>query len=182
MRRFLLISIGGFSFFVLLIIGIGLSLDNTFQAGAETEIDATPEQVYEYVSDMDNWHKWSGWTDDQQQQIEISREGPKRGEGATVRWEAENSVGRLTITRAEKNEGIWYEVAMEDDRIVANGSVTIDVKDGKTIVTLEDEGELPPVIGGYFREYQNEQITAVHKGALKRLKQELEKSTPVEAE
>ncbi|MHC4841464.1 MAG: SRPBCC family protein [Planctomycetota bacterium] len=182
MKRFLLISIAAFSFFVLLIIAIGLSMDNTFKAGAEKTIDAKPAEVYDFISDMDNWHKWAGWTDEKQQQIAITREGPKRGVGATVRWDTESSVGRLTITKADPNEGIWYEVAMESDEVNAYGSVTFTEKDGKTLVVWEDEGDLPPVIGGYFREYINEQLSTHYDKSLDRLKQELEKSTPVDGE
>lgn len=182
MKRFLLISAAGFSAFVLILIFVGLSMDNTFSAGAEQEIDAKPDEVYAFISDMDNWHKWAGWADEEQNQIEITREGPKSGVGATIRWEAESSVGRLTITDAKPNEGIWYEVAMENDEVNAHGSVTFTEKDGKTVVVWEDFGDLPPVIGGYFREYVNEQLSTHYANALKRLKTELERSTPVESE
>ncbi|MCF6227949.1 MAG: SRPBCC family protein [Planctomycetes bacterium] len=181
MRRFLLISAAGFSFFVLVLIAIGLSMDNTFSAGAEQEIDAKPEEVYAFISDMDNWHKWAGWADEKQNQIEITREGPKSGVGATIRWDAKNSVGRLTITDAKPDEGIWYEVAMESDEVNAHGSVTFTEKDGKTVVVWEDYGDLPPVIGGYFRAYVNEQLSTHYANSLKRLKKELERSTPVQS-
>ena len=182
MKRFLLISAAGFSFFVLVLIAIGLAMDNTFDASAELEINAKPEEVYAYISNMDNWQKWAGRTEGGRQQVKITREGPKSGVGATVRWEEENSAASLTITEARLDEGIWYEVVMDDERVIAHGSVTLTEKDGKTQVVWNDHGDLPPVFGGYFREYVNEQVSTNNTNSLKRLKQELERSTPVQSE
>lgn len=182
MKRMLLMSMALFSVFVLLLIAIGTQLDTTWHAEAEETIDAKPDQVYDFISNMENWNSWAAWVDEDDEQIEIKHEGPKQGVGATISWGTDGSSGRLTIVKADPENGIWYEVALENDDVQANGSVTFREVDGKTVVMWEDEGPLPPIIGGYFRAATNEQIMEHLEASLDRLKAKLEKSTPVEVE
>lgn len=74
--------------FSLVIIG-GLLLPGEIRVERSIEIDATPEQVFPLINDMEAFNRWSPWANlDSETMYELS--GPESGVGARMSWSSEN--------------------------------------------------------------------------------------------
>lgn len=83
-----------------IIIVLGLIAPNQIVTSSTTTINADPATVYEVVSELPTWERWSPW---QRRDATIKTEysETKAGAGAYYTWTSENSgAGQLTITDA----------------------------------------------------------------------------------
>ncbi|HSP80740.1 MAG TPA: SRPBCC family protein, partial [Myxococcaceae bacterium] len=82
--------------------------------------------------------------------------------------------GKMTITKSDAAAGVWVDEMIEADEVNAHGSVTWTLEGGGTKVTWVDEGELPPVIGGYFVGMIEEMLGENFQQGLEGLKKQAE--------
>lgn len=170
------IWLGGIVVLVVIAVLIGLMLGSGVEVEESETINATPAEIHASLNSFKPWRdKLTETLKQQDSTVEVTLSGPDNGPGASLEWTGEKlGKGRVTITRAEPDAGVWFEGAIRSDDVNARGSVTYAPGDDGTKVTAKLDGDLPPVIGGYVSGLLEEQIHEAMKQALKDLKRDLE--------
>ncbi len=115
---------------------VSFVLPKTQHVERSTEIAATAETIYPYLSRPKLFHKWMPWSKlDADMKVEFS--GPEEGLGAGMRWQSKQSdvgVGSWTITEVVKNESL--KVALDfGDQGVATSFFHLQPQEEKTKIT-----------------------------------------------
>lgn len=176
--KFIVIAVLGVA---VLTVVIGLLLPRNWNVETSTEIAGTPDVVRPLVADFRNWQKWAGWNNDADPDAKFTYSDVQNAPGATMSWEGPKmGRGTIKITRVD-DTGVWLEEQIEADKVNAHGSVTWTPKDGMLHVVWTDQGELPPVMGGYFRSLIESSLKDHFQTGLSKLKVEAEKApSPME--
>jgi hypothetical protein len=173
MKKSLRIFAVGFVTISLVTLLIGLLLPSEWEAERSEVILAPAEQIYPRIASFKEWEHWATAemrNADPTLQVEYS--GPDNGVGASFSWNGEKmGKGRLTITRAEPGQGIWYEAAIQSDKVNGRGWLKLEPTAEGTRVTWNDQGDLPPVYGGYFAAMVQQSLETQFAAALKKLKE-----------
>lgn len=110
--------IGLFVFVILLalvVVGVGFVLPKEYEVTREIEIDAKPEVVYSHLVDLEEWPKWSYWTEEHIDGLEVTLGEKTVGEGASQSWtDASGTKGQLDIIATTTNEKIATEMRYGD--------------------------------------------------------------------
>lgn len=73
--------------------------------------------------------------------MEISFQGPESGVGAIYNWNGRSSgKGSLSITKADPEQGIRYDLKFGEDNSVSHGSITFEKIEQGLKVTWQDNG------------------------------------------
>jgi hypothetical protein len=156
--------------------GIGLLLPRHYLVERSTIINARPEQIHPFVEQLSKWEAWANWSK-RDPTLEHGYEGPERGVGATHRWRGERTgFGSLTLIASDPQTGVKFEERLEGSDVNGRGSITYAADRDVTTVTWRDEGELPPVIGGFFVSEMQEGLGRHFEEGLRRLKDLVEQS------
>lgn len=148
LRRLLLLGCGAFILLILFLVITGFMLPAKWSVRVEKPSAHPVEDLYPLISNFESWDQWVGWDDNSFGVRDVVIEGEAATTGHSYRWTSENSRGKLTITRAEANKGIWYVGAIESDENNASGSITLEpIESGGTLIVWQDEGDLPPGTG-----------------------------------
>lgn len=138
---------------IVVIIVIGLFLPTSYTVERSIVIDAPPEQIHKYVSDLDNWGSWEPWSEGDPSMV-VTRGGKTKGIGASQSWVGKdsNSSGALTFTKDSPTEGIEYDIFFDDGTYMCKSAMKYSpLEDGETKVTWTMTGDMAmPVVGGYF--------------------------------
>ncbi len=180
MKRSLRIFAVGFVTISLITLLIGLLLPSEWEA-ERSEVILTPaEQIFPRVASFKLWESWAtAKMREADPTLQVEYSGPESGVGATFSWNGEKmGKGRLTITRAEPGQGIWYDAAIQSDKINGRGWLKLEPTAEGTRVTWNDQGDLPPVYGGYFAAMVQQSLEAQFASALKKLKEVSEGERP----
>jgi len=148
LRRLLLLGCGAFILLILFLVITGFLLPAKWSVRVEKPSAHSVEDLYPLISNFDSWDQWVGWDDNSFGVRDVVIEGEAATAGHGYSWTSEKSRGKLTITRAEANKGIWYVGAIESDENNASGSITLEpIESGGTLIVWQDEGDLPPGTG-----------------------------------
>lgn len=128
--------------FILGFVGYSATLDGKYDVSRSIQIDENPDAVYNIVSDLETWPKWSLWyLRDSTMTSEFSEK--TKGEGASYSWESEQSGnGSLTILTAEPGKSMTTDISFEGMG-GSNGYWTFEDKDHGTYLTWGFKGEMP---------------------------------------
>lgn len=85
LKRFVLIIL----ILALVLIGVGYLLPDRTHVERDIRIDAPPEAVFPYVSDLRRFSEWSPWPDSAPDS-QYSYSGPESGVGARMDWQSAN--------------------------------------------------------------------------------------------
>jgi len=130
--RFLLLS--AFFLAVVLCIFPAFLPSSGWDIQVEAKVRAEPTEVYDQVVDLSSWAEWSMFGD--QEDSELTFEGPRSGPGAKLHWSTpmgwgdKKSVGTLTITEVEPGKSITYETSMEEGKGYSKGVIEFRHKEG----------------------------------------------------
>ena len=168
---------------VAVLVGVGLVLPRQWHVERSVVIDAAPEHIHPLVEDLRTWASWAREPDPT---VQDTYGGAASGVGAWWAWSGPKmGHGKMTITRSDVASGVWFDEAIETEEVNAHGSLTWTREGGGTRVTWVDEGQLPPVMGGYFVGLVNDSLGAHFEHALMNLKtaarERREESAPREA-
>lgn len=157
-----------------LIVGIGALLPRDWYVQETILINAPASAVHAWVGDLERWPKWAQWNQPQLwPQNRVSQ--PSTGPGATLHWSApargggEPAVGEVRIVRSDLTSGVWFENRTPSSEL-SEASVRYQERPSVTLVTWEDRGRLPPVIGGLFLDLFQQRLRSHMSGGLERLK------------
>ena len=102
-------------------LAVGVVLPKEVTVHRSIDIDATPEQIFEYLVHLDAWTEWTPWG-----AVESQLEGAESGPGATRTWDDPTlGSGSLTIVEATPPTGLTYEAQVEDGAIRFHGDFQI---------------------------------------------------------
>ena len=170
---------------LLVFVVVGLLLPTEYAVAAETTIDAPPEEVHEYVGDLKRWPEWDPWRD-MDPTIQTTYGERTTGVGAHQSWTGDKGGGELTLTKADPQQGIAYDMTfvMGDLSAPAKAAMRYEPVDGKTKVVWTIEGDVAdmtaPVIGGYVNLMMKSGIASSFHSGLEELKAKVEADEPVE--
>jgi hypothetical protein len=141
--KFLKVIIISFSivFFSVLIFGIMASSD--WEVERSIVINAKPEKIYPFIVNFESgWSQWNTFNFDDQNLI-FSYSGPAEGVGATRTWHSEKvGEGYQTITHADPEHGIAFELMIKKTKFKLNGTITFEPMTEGTKVTIRDYGNV----------------------------------------
>lgn len=158
----------------LLVIIVGLILDNKVNISREIIIDATPDEIHTFVNDLNQWPKWSPWVE-ADPNIRIQTGSISQGIGATQSWKSNSSNGSLTFTQSS-SEGIVYDLIFEGDSEVYIGELTYKNEGRKTRVIWSMKGHVKPIIiGNYLAQFMDGLVGGSFESGLEKLKRIVEK-------
>jgi uncharacterized membrane protein len=184
--RVLQIVIGVVVLVTLLIVGVGALLPHTWHVEQSILINAPATSVHAWVSDLKRWPRWAQWNQaDLWPRDQVGE--PSAGTGASLHWygrangAGEVSTGEVRIVKSEPTAGVWFENRTGNAREPSRASVTYVERPGVTLVTWEDRGSLPPVVGGLFLDQFQKRLAEHMETGLERLKDLVELRAPLGA-
>ncbi|HVZ33177.1 MAG TPA: hypothetical protein VG963_12175, partial [Polyangiaceae bacterium] len=89
----------------------------------------------------------------------------------------EGSTGEVRITRSDPHAGVWFE-SRTGDGPPSQAVLTYVEHPGVTLVTWQDRGLLPRIVGGLFRDQFQKNLAAHMETGLERLKDLVEHRGP----
>ncbi len=147
---------------VLVVVGffaVGFLLPSEYAVSRERVIQASPETIYESVANLRAWAEWTAWTPQRNPSLKYSYEGSESGEGAIMRWTADEGPGSVCIVHANARTGIAYEFTMEQG--VSQGSILLQRGLGgqgtKVLWTMNGDSGANP-IGRYFGYFMDDLV------------------------
>ncbi len=143
----------------------GYLLPSTWEASAERRIDAPPERIMSHLETPEAWRAWTPWPDSG-----LVREGPARGAGARVAWDApELGRGSFTLLEVIPTRAVTYEVRV-GDHMRTRGHIELVPDGAATVVRWTETGDLGPnPLMGYWARFMPEAQSAELAKSLERL-------------
>lgn len=150
MRKFFVAIFSVFSVLFIGAIVVGFFLSKDFTVSRSIEIQASPEEVYALVGDLEQWPVWGPWKDaDEALQVTLGEQ--TKGVGASQSWVGTDGDGRLVFTKADPQTGIEFDLLFNEDAFANVSSITYKPSGNGLLVTWDMSGEVPaPVVGGYM--------------------------------
>jgi hypothetical protein len=165
-----------------LIVGLGTLLPREWHVEQSILINASAPAVHAWVADLRNWPRWAQWNQTELRPHDQVSE-PSAGVGATLHWygradrAGEGSTGEVRITRSDPHAGVWFENRTGDGP-PSQAVLTYVEHPGVTLVTWQDRGLLPRIVGGLFRDQFQKNLAAHMETGLERLKDLVEHRAP----
>jgi len=147
MKRVLIIA----GLLVAVLASVGLILPSGWSVERAIVVDAGPGALYPFVATPKRWTEWTVWTVEQDESLSYQYSGPDSGKGVVQSWTSKSSgSGRLEITTASPKTGVVYELAMDDQKMSARGTILFQHHDDGTLVSWSLMGD---VGGNIFARY-----------------------------
>ncbi len=136
---------------IALLLIMAIFLPSSYKVERSATFNASAEEVYNQVVDLNNYLKWNPWSkmDPEAKQTVAEKSS---GIGASWSWHGEVvGKGSLTITKAIEYKSIETKLVMIEPRQDEGlGTWLFEETGGKTTVTWSMEGELGYPIGRYM--------------------------------
>ncbi len=174
MRKLLVGVFSVFSLLFIVALVVGFFLSNEFAVSRSVVVNASPEKVYEFVGDLEQWPVWGPWKDaDDALKVKLGEQ--TKGVGASQSWVGTDGDGRLVFTKADPSTGITFDLLFNEDAFANTSSITyVEGTDG-LVVTWEMAGTVPaPVVGGYLAWMMPDMISPMFDDGLAKLKTAVE--------
>ncbi|MEM7361894.1 MAG: SRPBCC family protein [Bacteroidota bacterium] len=136
---------------IVVVVVVGLFLPTSYTVERSVVIDATPQEIHNYVGDLNNWDSWEPWRE-ADPSIVITKGEKTKGVGASQSWVGDTGDGALTFTKDSVNEGVEYDLVFDGGSYESQSAITYDpLENGDTKVTWTMSGDVGmPIVGGYF--------------------------------
>lgn len=135
---------------VAVILAIGLSLPTGYEVSRSIVVEAPPQEVHKYLSDLSMWRKWSPWIENDPS-LKITLGEQTKGIGASQSWIGKDGQGGLTLTSSDPAHGINYDLSFNDGQYECESSFRYEQLGDTTKVIWSMNGEIKtPVIGGFL--------------------------------
>ena len=126
-----------------LLLLVGLFLPRIYRVQRVTTIRATPDAVYTQLAGLRHWPEWTVWNQELDPGARIEFESPETGTGAAYHWSgAKLGRGRLRLTKAEPNKGVWYDLDFDGGKLTAIGALTLEPAGDAVKVVWWNEGDV----------------------------------------
>ncbi|MFN0059802.1 MAG: SRPBCC family protein [Planctomycetota bacterium] len=160
---------------VLLLLVVSLFLPSAYFVERSIVVQAEPAQVFPYLNNLQEWNKWTPWTQEKYPEMKRTYSGPAEGVGAKSAWTGPDSgTGSLEIKQSDPATGIVYELAFEGFS-TSEGRLAMAKADGGLKVTMSTKGDLGSnPINKFFGLMIDSMMGAEFEGGLAKLKQLVE--------
>ncbi|MBY5993635.1 SRPBCC family protein [Ferrimonas balearica] len=127
---------------------VGLVLPPEFSVRREVLIDAEPERIHPYLSDLGLWPLWNPF---QKSDVAVTLGQPSAGLGASQQWQDPSGGGRLTLTQSDPGAGIAYDLyfGTSPERYQADFSYHPRGRLTKVVWTMNGTMSMP-ILGPYL--------------------------------
>jgi hypothetical protein len=161
---------------VLAFIITGFLLPSSYAFQRSVVISASPQQIHEFVGDLQRWPEWTPWYE-MEPSIETTYGPTTTGVGASQTWTGESGGGDLMLTQSDPFTGIEYEMSF-DGAFPSDGTIRYEVTPGGTQVTWGMQGEVDNFIARYMGLLMESMVGPSFETGLANLKEAAE-SMPV---
>lgn len=171
MKSFRLLFAGVF----LLVTGFlvrGLFLPSDWSVSKSIRIEATQARIHAEFNSLPQWESWAVWF---QHDPEMHRHysDPDAGEGSSVTWQGNRSVGQGTIRieSTQPHSALHYSQNMNNGRFRAAGRIDLNPVEEGTHVTWTLTGSLgKDPFARYHRKMLEQSVSATLTSCLQNLK------------
>ena len=122
-----------------LLVVVALLIPGHWHVERAVVINTAPEWVYPPVAELRQWRQWTIWYA-RNPQLATRYQGPASGVGAVSEWRDEHGSGRLTVTAAEPDRYLAYDLLFDGD-MLTRGRIVLSPEGGGTRVTWTFEGD-----------------------------------------
>ena len=139
------IAAGILALLAALFVGVGIFLPGTVEVTRSVEIDASPDEVFPFLDNLDAWTEWTPWGD-----VESRLEGPSSGQGARRVWDDPRlGSGSVTIAASRPPHSVDYVVEVEGGALRFEGRIAVEPRAGGSLVTWTERADLGwnPLLG-----------------------------------
>jgi len=157
----------------------GSLMPTTYRIERVATINAPPAAIHAHVVDLEKWPAWAPWEEEDPSIVTTYGETTV-GVGASQTWTSDQGDGELTLTEADPESGIAYEMAfiMDGLRAPAICAMTYGEAGGSTTVTWTMEGDvndfMPRALAGLMTPMMDAQISDMFDRGLQNLKGRVE--------
>ena len=138
-KKLLVIILG----LVVVLVAASFFLPASYRVERSVTFNAQPKAIYPWIVNPAKWPQWTVWTTNRDATVQFTTSGPESGAGASYQWTGEKmGIGRLTLTRAEPDRGIWYDLDFEEGKYLSRGGITFETMGETTQVTWFNGGQL----------------------------------------
>jgi hypothetical protein len=139
LKRVLLVVVALLTLFLV----VGFLLPSHYRVERRVVIKAKPSSIYGQISNFKNWLQWTAWNQTRYPDMQVKFDGPESGVGAGYSWEGKSTgQGNIKLTRAEPDQGIWYDLDFEQGKYKSQGAITLVPSGEGVTVTWSNEGDL----------------------------------------
>jgi hypothetical protein len=132
-------------------LGLGMVLPTSWNVARTVTINAEPQRIHRLVDDLSQWPRWTGWTDGADKSFAFDRSYVGSGVGSSLAWRSAYGTGKLTLIRADSDDGVAFDLALNSANVNAHGAIayTYDRETHSTNVTWSEGGafEGRPIAG-----------------------------------
>jgi len=161
---------------IVLFIVIGIFLPKNYTVSRSIVIDASPQQIHPYINNLNNWPKWSPWTENDPT-LKVTVGDIASGVGASQSWVGKDGDGSLVFTASSLQEGIDYDVEFNQGQFKCKSIFEYVPEGQNTDVIWEMKGKVDtPVIGGYFAAKMDSWVGIEFEKGLQNLKKAVEEN------
>lgn len=122
---------------LLLFVAFGLVLDGEWEVERSRVVELPVQDLYAELISIDGWSTWGSLG-----AVEGERTGPATGPGASVRWDDPQwGEGEWTLTEAESNRSVAYEVRVEGGALVTRGHLDLVTVPEGTRIEWRESGD-----------------------------------------
>jgi len=128
---------GTLSGLLLLYLLLGLLLPGRWEAEAEAVIEASPEEVFPFLNNLEAWTQWSPMPE-----TGVETFGSVSGVGAGLRWDdPQYGDGEVRIISSQTNSAVGYEVEVEGGALKIQGILSLEGDEGATRIIWRESGD-----------------------------------------
>ncbi len=110
---------------LLVLTAIGLLLPRCQTVERRIDTTATPEVLFSHLATLKRWPEWTAWNKQRFPDLTMRFEGSESGAGAVMQARGKSSGnGTVTITRADLQKGIWYDLDFENGTQIFHCAIT----------------------------------------------------------
>ena len=129
---------------------LGLLLSTQYRVTRFSSFQAKPLSIHAYLNDLNQWKDWAPWIINDPGTI-VTLGDIETGVGASQSWVGKDGEGSMTITQSSLENGIDFNLSLNDGLYQSKASIHCKKVNGKTYVTWAVEGNVAmPVVGGYW--------------------------------
>ena len=133
----------GLGVVVALFVVIGFLLPGTYHVERSVVVNGPADAIYTHISTLRHWPEWTAWTLKKYPDMKIDFKGPEDTVGAQYTWTGEQSgAGKLTLTSADPNKGIGYDLDFENGQYLSTGMIVLEPTGEQVKVTWSNDGNL----------------------------------------
>lgn len=172
-RRLGVLLLASLAAAAVVVVALGAALSGQWAVRRSVLVAATPERVHRDVGDLQRWPRWAFWGR-QPPHFRFWFEGTQ-GTGQTLHWQetregTELGAGSISLTESTPAEGVAFQTRMPKGK-TGSGSIRYERVGDMTRVIWQDEGELPPIVGGLFLDLFQKRLGRHMETGLAQLKQ-----------